>query len=132
MNQALPLIWRRNLERYQLKGCVCSSCGTAYFPLRKICPKCRSRGKLEQVIMPQEGKIVSYSRIHAAPAGFEVEAPYFVAIVELDNHARFLSQIVDSPNEKVKDGARVKFVFRKICEDGDEGAIAYGFKFKVV
>ncbi|MFA4946125.1 MAG: Zn-ribbon domain-containing OB-fold protein [Candidatus Micrarchaeia archaeon] len=132
MRDALPLIWRNSSERYQLKGTVCENCGTAYFPPRKICAKCRRKGRLVAKIMPHDGKIVSYSKIHAAPAGFEVEAPYFVAIIELSNGARFLTQIVDTPDEKVREGAAVRLVFRRICEDEKEGAIAYGYKFKVV
>ena len=132
MRRALPLIWRKSLERYRLRGCACENCKTDYFPPRKVCPKCRRKGRIVPKMMPTEGKIYSYSLVHAAPSGFEVEAPYHIAIVELKNGVRLLTQIVDSDVAKVKEGAAVKMVFRKIFEDEEEGAIAYGYKFKVV
>jgi len=82
--------------------------------------------------MPRTGKIYSFTRVHAAPSGFEHESPYWLAIVELDNGVRVLSQIVDSPEEKVVIGAPVTMVFRRIYADAAEGIIAYGYKFKTV
>lgn len=131
MRHALPLIWRRIPERYRLIGNKCTNCGTEYFPERIVCPKCRRNGKLEAKAMPRSGKIFSFSEVHAALKGFEHETPYTLAIVELENGVRLMTQIVDSPVEKVKIGAAVKVVFRRIFADNDEGAIAYGFKFKV-
>ncbi len=82
--------------------------------------------------MPLQGKIYSFTLVNASPVGFEFETPYFIAIIELDNGVKVLSQVVDSEEEKVKIGAPVKVVFRRIQTDGEQGAIAYGYKFKVV
>jgi uncharacterized OB-fold protein len=82
--------------------------------------------------MPFTGKITSWTEVFVGPFGFENETPYFIAMIELDNKAKILAQIVDSKKEKVKIGARVKKVFRKISDIDPEGAIAYGYKFKVV
>jgi hypothetical protein len=130
-NGALPLIWRNFPERYLLMGNQCKTCSTSFFPARKICPKCRRKGKLKPTEMPREGKIVSFTEVFSAPYGFEHETPYFIAIIELKNKARVLSQIVDSPKEKIKIGAKVKKTFRKISDIDAEGPIAYGYKFKV-
>lgn len=132
MRHALPLIWRKIPERYNLLGSTCQNCGTSYYPERKICPKCRRHGKLVEQKMPETGKIITYTEVHAAPKGFEHETPYHLAIIELDNGAKLMAQVVDSPKEKVIEGARVQACFRKIFEDNDEGAIAYGTKFKVI
>ncbi|MFH1780029.1 MAG: Zn-ribbon domain-containing OB-fold protein [Candidatus Micrarchaeota archaeon] len=132
MRNALPLIWRKIPERYSLVGTHCVNCKGDFFPQRTICPVCRSKGKLIKKQMPREGKIYSFTRVFAAPSGFQHETPYYIAIIELTNGVRILSQIVETPDEKVLIDARVKMVFRKIFEDGDEGIIAYGFKFKVV
>lgn len=132
MHNLLPLIWRNITERYRLLGVHCQICGKDYFPQRRICPVCRRKGKFVPKQMPHEGKIVSFSLVHSAPSGFELEAPYFLALIELSNGVRLLSQLVDSPAQKVAIGVPVRMVFRKIFEDGPEGAIAYGYKFKVV
>ncbi len=129
---SLPLIWRKFGERYDLDGNFCENCGTAFFPERKVCPNCRRKGKLVARKMPKAGKIVSFTEVFTGPAGFEHETPYFIAIVELENKARLLTQIVDSEKEKVKIDARVEKVFRKISDIDPEGPIAYGYKFKVV
>ncbi|NUN11171.1 Zn-ribbon domain-containing OB-fold protein [Candidatus Micrarchaeota archaeon] len=132
MRDALPLIWRKIPERYTLLGSHCNNCKTDYFPQRTICPHCRSKGKLVDKQMPREGKVYSFTEVHSGPAGFQHETPYFLAIIELPNKVKVLSQLVDSSKDKVKVGAPVKMVFRRIFADGAEGVIAYGFKFKVV
>lgn len=132
MRHALPLIWRKIPERYNLLGSICRNCGSIYYPKRKICPRCRRHGKLDEQKMPETGKIITYTEVHTAPKGFEHETPYYLAIIELDNGAKLMAQIVDSPKEKIVEGARVQACFRKIFEDDDKGAIAYGTKFKVI
>ncbi len=132
MKDALPLIWRRSRERYRLLGNRCESCNQAYYPARKICSKCRRSSKLVPEEMPLRGRILSFTRVFSAPEGFENEAPYFLALIELENKVVILSQVVDSPEDKISINASVKMVFRRVFEDGSKGAIAYGFKFKVV
>jgi len=131
MKNAVPLIWRNSADRYHLMGSHCSTCNTDYFPERIVCPKCRRKGKLEAKQMPTEGKIYSFTEVHAAPAGFEHETPYHIAVIELENGVKVLSQLVDSPPEKIRIGAPAKMCFRRVFEEGKEGIIAYGFKFKV-
>lgn len=128
---AVPIHWRKMEERYQLMGSKCDKCNSYFFPQRTICPNCRTKGKIESVPMPRTGKIVSYSEVFVGPQGFENETPYFLALIEFDNKARVLAQIVDSKKESVKTGAKVKKVFRKIMDEHAEGIIAYGYKFKV-
>lgn len=131
-NTALPLNWRKYPERYNLVGNHCETCNSDFFPARVICPKCRRKGKLVEKEMPRGGKIVSYTKLFVAPKGFELQAPYFLAIIDLGNGAHVLSQIIDSDDEKVKIGAHVKKVFRKINDTAPEGIISYGYKFKVI
>ncbi|AJF60513.1 MAG: hypothetical protein QT03_C0001G1027 [archaeon GW2011_AR10] len=131
MDGAIPIHWRRFDERYRLTGSHCLTCGSYYFPKRVICPNCRRRGKIVDEEMPRTGKILSWTEVFVAPTGFENETPYFIAIIELENKTRILSQIVDSGKDKIKIGAKVKKVFRKIADEHEEGVIAYGYKFKV-
>lgn len=132
MEEGLPLIWRRLPERYGLKGNYCESCKQAYFPKRLICPNCRRKGKLVERAMPYRGKVVSYTEVFVGPEGFESATPYMLALIELENGVRILSQLVDAQKGKIKVGAKVEKVFRKIVDGNEEGAIGYGYKFKVV
>ena len=129
---SVALHWRRYPERYALRGNHCTNCKTNYFPPRVFCPHCRRKGKLVSKDMPREGKIISFTEVFVGPVGFENETPYFLALIDLENGVTLLSQIVDSPREKIKTGARVKKMFRKIQDNDTEGVINYGYKFKVI
>jgi uncharacterized OB-fold protein len=129
MKHPLPLIWRMIPEKYYIMGSHCANCKTDYFPFRQICPKCRRHGKVSEKRMPPTGTIYSFTEVSAPPSGFEFEAPYPLAIVELDNGVRILAQIVDCPMEKIRIGAMVQMRFRRVGYDDDESAISYGYKF---
>ena len=132
MKESIPLTWRKIPERYRLIGVKCENCGKYYFPQRTLCPKCRRKGKLKEVQISGRGKIYSHTTIHSAPTGFENQVPYVIAIVELEEGARVLGQIVDCEPDDVKIGAKVENVFRIIQRDDPEGLIQYGFKFRLV
>ncbi|MEM3030329.1 MAG: Zn-ribbon domain-containing OB-fold protein [Candidatus Micrarchaeia archaeon] len=131
MRGGLALSWRKIPERYRLEGSRCETCGTNYFPSRIVCPKCRRKGKIVDAFFSGEGRIYSYTTVYSPPAGFELAAPYVLAIVELAEGPRLTSQIVAKHGE-IDIGTPVRVVFRKIQEDGAEGLIHYGFKFKPV
>jgi hypothetical protein len=131
MKESIPLTWRRFPERYVLAGVTCKTCGSAYFPQRPVCPKCRRKGELEPVHFSGKGKIFSFTEITAPPAGFEDQTPYVLAIIELEEGARLTAQVVDAKESDVKIGAPVERVFRVIQKDDPEGLIHYGFKFRL-
>lgn len=131
MRDALPLVWREIPERYNLIGSFCENCKHEFFPQRLICPNCRRRGQLAEKKMPTEGEIFSFTEVHSGAKGFENETPYVLAIIELANGVKVLGHIADSPLEKIKIGAKVKAIFRRIFAEGEEGIIAYGYKFQI-
>ena len=122
--------WRIRDRYYRLMGNACEECGSEYFPPVYRCRKCGSE-KLVDREMPKTGKVVTYTELHEPLPGFEAQAPFFLAVVELDNGARVLTQLVDSPAEQVKSGAKVRATVRRIKEDGESGQILYGYKFVV-
>jgi uncharacterized OB-fold protein len=132
VNGAVPRFWREIPQRYNLIGDQCSSCKKIFFPPRESCPFCRrkSMGKMKNVKLSGKGKVITYSIIHVAPEQFAGQAPYPIAIIELDEGPRITSQIVDCGPNDIKIGMRVESTFRKIQEDGYLGAIYYGYKFK--
>jgi len=81
--------------------------------------------------MPKTGSIMTYTVLHEPLPGFEAQAPLYLAVVKLDNGAKVLTQIVDSPAESVKTGAVVRATVRRAMVDGDSGQIIYGYKFIV-
>lgn len=132
MRESIPLTWRRIPERYRMLGTKCVACNTCFFPKRNVCPRCRRKGKIEEMQYAGRGSIYSFTEIHAAPAGFEDQVPYVLAIVELEEGPKLTAQIVDAHLRDVKIGDRVESVFRVIQRDDPDGLIHYGFKFKLV
>jgi len=68
--------------------------------------------------------------IHDAPAQFEMQKPYVIAIIETDEGVRLTSQVIDVAPDEVKIGMRVQAVFRKLGQEGSAGVIHYGYKFR--
>ena len=76
------------------------------------------------------GEIYSFSTMYNAPKGFEEQKPYTVALVKMDDGPIVTAQLTDVDHDKVYIGMRVEMVTRKIREDGAEGQIIYGYKFR--
>jgi len=126
-----PRFWREIDERYALKGVKCGNCGMVMFPSRTLCPKCRhaSYGKLSPFKLSGKGVVEALTTIHAPPAGFELQAPYLLALVRLEEGPRVTAQVVDVKPDAVREGTAVRAVFRRINEEGESGVIQYGYKF---
>ncbi|QQG49062.1 MAG: Zn-ribbon domain-containing OB-fold protein [archaeon] len=122
--------WRIRDRYYRLIGSKCQNCGDEFFPPVYRCRGCGSE-KIKDKEMPKTGKILTYTQLHEPLPGFEAQAPYYLAVVRLSNGARVLSQVVDSPAEKVRTGAKVSATVRRVRVDGDSGQIVYGYKFVV-
>ena len=72
-----------------------------------------------------------------APAGFVDLAPYYVALVDLDEGPRVTAMLTDLDtslpvDKRIKIGQPVEMVTRKLREDGDRGMIVYGYKFRPI
>ena len=129
---AVPRFWREIPNRYNLVGARCGNCNKVLFPPRYICPYCRRMGKLEPYRLKRRGKIFSYTIIHAAANGFEDQAPYALAIIELEDGPRLTAQVTDCNTDEIKIGDEVEIIFRRMGEDGQDGVIYYGFKARRV
>ncbi len=124
----LPRFWRKIKYRYNLIGSKCKNCETLYYPPRNICPKCRRRGEMEELELWDEGRVISYTIVHETSDDFKLNVPYIIALIKLENGVIITSQVVCNPSE-IKIGMKVKPVFRKYGEDGEDGVIYYGTKF---
>jgi hypothetical protein len=130
-NPAGVRFWRETRSRYNLTGNRCAKCGTVYFPPRPLCTKCHreSIGKMEALKLNGTGEVVTCTVVHEPRRNFEIQVPYLLAIVRLDEGPSVLGQLVDCSPEQVNIGTRVHSVFRKIDEEGKAGVIYYGYKF---
>lgn len=121
--------WREIPRRYRLIGSKCTNCGRTYFPPRSVCRECGST-RMKEVKLSERGKVITWAVIYDPPRGFEKYVPYIIAIVELDDGTRIMTQITDCEPDEIQIGTRVYAVFRKIREEGKSGIIYYGYKFK--
>ena len=123
--------WRISRKGYGIIGSKCQNCSELFYPAKKKCQKCGSN-ELENYKFNGIGQIYSYSIIHQAPTGMENHVPYAVAIINLDEGPKITAQLVDVDLAKVEIGLKVESCIRKIYEDGENGLIHYGVKFRIV
>ena len=121
--------WRLNEQRYSLVGEECPSCKVKLFPPRDVCLECEAPAK-ELYTFTGTGEVYSYTTIYDAPTGFEHNAPYTVALIKLEEGPLLTAQLTDIMPDEVEIGMPVEMVTRKLREEGDEGQIIYGYKFR--
>jgi uncharacterized OB-fold protein len=82
-------------------------------------------------IFPLSGKgtVYSFTTITTPGADFEFNAPYMLALVQLDEGPMVTAQLTDVDGP-VEIGMRVEMVVRKLRTDGTRGIIIYGPKFR--
>ena len=94
----------------------CDDCAHTYFPPRPFCPNCGSRSVS---VFPASGRATLYSYVihHRAPPGFE--APYAIAVVELEEGPRMMTNIVDCPQtpEALELDMPLEVTFEKATDD---------------
>lgn len=76
------------------------------------------------------GEVYSFSTMYNAPHGYEEQKPYTIALVKLEDGPMVTAQLTDVEPADVKIGMQVEMVTRKLREDGPEGQIVYGYKFR--
>jgi uncharacterized OB-fold protein len=72
----------------------CADCARPYFPPRPFCPACGSR-KVEVFAASGRARLYSYVIHHRPVPGFT--PPYAIAVVELEEGPRMMTNIVDCP-----------------------------------
>lgn len=89
----------------------CAACGTLRHPPSPICPRCRSDAHA-WVAANGRGTVYTFTVVRQALAkGWDARVPYVVAVVELDEGPRILSNVVDVAPDDVRIGLPVEVVF---------------------
>ena len=81
----------------QLQIQRCNTCGKHYFYPRPFCPNCFSED-VEWTVVSGRATLHSYVINHRPMPGWEDEAPYAIAQVELEEGPRLMTSIVGIPN----------------------------------
>jgi len=123
-----PRYAREIPQRYRFEAARCRQCRKISFPPRAVCAGCGSESS-EPASLSDHGKIVTWTVVRVAPTPFALQAPYVVAIVELDDGVRVTAQIADAHGEELDFGTPVRRVLRRVRAEDDGGIIEYGYKF---
>lgn len=104
------------IDRNQLTFQRCEACGHRWLPARRECPSCLS-DKVRWQEACGAARLVSWVVYHSAlhPA-FEHRVPYNVAVVELKEGPRMISNVVGCPPDALRIDQTLRFVVRE--QDG--------------
>ncbi len=127
----IPRHWRLKKQRLAMIGEICPHCQSKIFPPRDICPNCGEETQTEYQFSGR-GEIYSFTKVYHAPAGYEENAPYTVALVKLEEGPMVTAQLTDLDDQSIEVGMPVEMVTRKLRSNGDRGALIYGYKFRPV
>ena len=93
----------------------CDDCARFWFPPSLLCPHCGSdRSGWHEV--SGCGRVFSYVVVHRVyHPGFADEVPYVVAVIELDEGPRMISNVIGIAPDKVACDMRVQVAFEDIA-----------------
>ncbi len=115
------------LEEGYFMGSRCKKCGATSFPPRADCEQCMS-GDFEFFEVSGRGRVHTFTKIVAAPTGFEDVAPYIVGVVDLEEGGKALAWFGDSIEEgDIEIGMEVQIV-PQIFEELEEIKVYYSIE----
>lgn len=104
----------KGVSAHQLLIQRCGACGTLRFPWLPGCNACGS-SEWEAVAASGEGTVFSYVVMHHPPfpafSTSEEAGPYAVALIELAEGVRMVSNVIGVPYDKVRVGMPVRLEF---------------------
>jgi uncharacterized OB-fold protein len=108
-------------------GSRCKQCGETSFPPRADCEACLG-AEFEFVERNGKARLLTYTKIVAAPTGFEEVAPYVVGVADLEQGGRILAWIGESiPENEISMDMELQVVPR-IFEELEEIKVYYSLE----
>ncbi|MFT4289149.1 Zn-ribbon domain-containing OB-fold protein [Nocardioides sp.] len=93
----------------------CPACGAAQHYPRLLCARCAATPEWEAA--SGRGTIYTFTVIRqAGMPGFDEEAPYVIALVDLEEGPRLMGNITDCPVDQVRIGQRVRAYCLRIAD----------------
>jgi uncharacterized protein len=115
-NVETQFFWDKvNEEEIWLQRCKTCDQGAYFYP-RFFCPKCMSKD-VEWFKASGKGKLYTYMINHRPHPAFMAEAPYAIAIVELDEGVRMMTNIhgIENTPEKLILDMPLEVTFEEIA-----------------
>jgi len=116
LNESTGPFWDYCKKR-ELRMQKCAQCGHLRYPPSIICPKCHSM-EAEWARLSGKGKVYSFAVFHQVyHKGFANDIPYAVAIIELDEGPRMLSNVSGRKPEDLTIDMPVEVYFEDVTEE---------------
>ncbi|WP_173932610.1 OB-fold domain-containing protein [Chelativorans sp. Marseille-P2723] len=88
----------------------CTACGSLRFYPKPLCPACHD-AKSEAAQVNGQGELYSFTVVHRAPTReLKAEAPYIIALVDLDEGVRVTGRLIMPEGRTPRCGDRVRLV----------------------
>ncbi len=109
--------WWEALARHELYVQRCRDCGTLRLPPRALCTSCLSSA-VEWQRATGRGTVYSFTVTHQNQApGFRESLPYVLAIVELAEGPRIMTNVVECPVDQVRIGMPVEVAYDDVTPE---------------
>jgi len=106
------------LEKGKIEATQCKACKKMYFPPRMDCSNCLSTDQMTWKEIDNEWTLLTYTKAHFAPTGFEEDTPYILAIAENHEGLKTLARIDKSVKEdKIAPGMKLQLVPVKLTHE---------------
>lgn len=104
-------------KKHELLVQKCKDCDSYRYPPRSICPKCFSvESTWDKVNGKGEVYTFTVARVPLNPA-WELDIPYTIGVIQLDEGVRMVSNIVDCKPEDIKIGMKVEVIFDDVTDN---------------
>jgi hypothetical protein len=104
------------VTRHELVAQCCDACGQLRHPPRPMCPSCRILEWHEQQLAGT-GSLYSFAVLHH-PRSPLFEYPVLVALVDLDEGVRIVSNLVGVESADIRIGMRLRVEFEPTSTEG--------------
>lgn len=105
-----------SLREHELRVQRCGNCGTFCHVPKEICPSCHSSQRSWEPIA-ETGTVYTYTVVHRAPTpGYQAEAPYVIAFVEMDAGVRMSGRLRGLDPESARVGLPVRAAYADVTE----------------
>ena len=109
--------WRERDSLLRCRGSKCQACGTAAFPIQRICDHCRSVDQFDTVrLSGMTGEVFTFSRDNLA--GRPDDPVIVQTVVQMENGARFYGLMTDADPSRVDLGMPVRLTLRRMHDLG--------------
>ena len=104
-------------KRHEFVLPKCKSCGKIFFYPRALCPVCMCQD-LEWIKASGKAKVWTYAIHYMGPTpAYKGEPPYVIAMVDLQEGAKMMTNIVNCKPEDVRIGMDVEVVFDDVTPE---------------